>query len=186
MHVLDSPIRKQQTIGMLEMCRPARSTIDHAQKIGALFGMDALHHQIDCWLNPVAVLEDAIGFIGPDYLSSIRSPPEAARVTEPLSFRQVRFAPAEFLGQELVFRNVYGAANVLFQALVFDNRGTDATNVPDLTIGTHDALCCIEGRSFRQDSLDQVGHGLAILWVDTIQVFLNTGRFAGRIESVHP
>src|SRR3984893_8666755 len=106
-------------------------------------------------------------------------------MTEPLSFGQVRFAPAEFLGQELVPRNVYGAADVLFRVLVFDNRSTDAANVPDLTVGTNDTLCSIEGRSFRQDSLDQVCHGLAIVWVDTIQVFLKTRRFAGRIESVH-
>src|SRR6266478_10049540 len=102
----------------------------------------------------MVVLENAIGFIRPDNLSTVRSPPEAAGVTEPLSFRQVRFAPSEFLGQELVFRDVYGAANVLFQALVFDKRSTDAANVPDLTVGTNDALCNIEGRRFRQDSLD--------------------------------
>src|ERR1700675_3604080 len=106
-------------------------------------------------------------------------------MTEPLSFRHVSFAASELLGQELVLRNVYGAPNVLFRALVFDKRNTDAANVPDLTIGTHDALCSIEGRSFCQDPLDQVCHRLAIVWVDTIQVFLNTRRFAGRIESVH-
>src|SRR6266481_621378 len=107
-------------------------------------------------------------------------------MTEPLSFRQVRFAASEVLGQELVLRNVYCAADVLFQVLVFDKRNTDAAKVPDLTVGTNDALCSIEGRSFRQDSLDHVCHGLAILWVDTIQIFLNTRRFAGRIKSVHP
>src|SRR5258707_15396840 len=107
-------------------------------------------------------------------------------MTEALSFGQVCFTSPEVLGQELVFRNVYGAANVLFQALVFDNRSTDAANVPDLTIGTHDALCGIEGRSVCQDSLDQVRHGLAILWVENIQVFLNSRRFASRIEPVYP
>ncbi|MFZ1973284.1 MAG: hypothetical protein WAU89_10590 [Candidatus Acidiferrales bacterium] len=85
-----------------------------------------------------------------------------------------------------MFRNVYGAANVFFQVLVFGYGSTDAANVPDLTIGTHDPFCGIEGRSFRQDSLHQLCHGLAILGVDTIQVFLNARRLAGRIESVHP
>ncbi len=113
-------------------------------------------------------------------------PGPTARVTEPLGFGEVRFASPEVLRQELVLRNVYGAADVLFQALVFDNRDTDAANVPDLTIGTYDALCGIERRSFRQNSLDQVRHRLAVLWVDAIQVFLNTRRFAGRIEAVHP
>src|SRR5882724_2933688 len=154
MHVLDSPIRKQQTMGMLEMCRPARSTIDHAQKIGALFGMDALHHQIDCWLNPVAVLEDAIGFIGPDYLSAFGFPPEAARATEPLSFRQVRFAPAELLGQELVFRNVYGAANDSFQRPVLDNRNTNATYVPNFAAGAHNPLGDITSRGLCNHPVD--------------------------------
>src|SRR5258708_31746041 len=71
---------------------------------------------------------------------------------------------------------------MLFQALVVDKRNSDAANVPDLTIGTHDAFCGIEGRSFRQGSLDQVRHGLPILWMNTIEVFLNARRFAGRIE----
>src|ERR1700722_11943432 len=112
-------------------------------------------------------------------------PGPTARVTEPLRFGQICFAAPEVLGQKLVLRNVYGAANVLFQALVFDNRNTNAANVPDLTVGTNDALCGIEGRSLRQDALNQVCHGLAIMGVDTVQVFLNTRRFAGRIESVH-
>src|ERR1700751_5650443 len=107
-------------------------------------------------------------------------------MTEPLSFRQVRFPPAKFLSQELVPRYVYGAADVLFQDLVFDNRSTDAANVPDITIWAHDALCGIKGRTVRQDSLDEVCHGLAILRMDIIQIFPNTRRFAGRIESVHP
>jgi protein-S-isoprenylcysteine O-methyltransferase Ste14 len=40
----------------------------------------------------------------------------------------------QVLGQELVLCNVYGAANVLFQALVFDNRSTDAANGAAVTI----------------------------------------------------
>src|SRR5713226_4590542 len=119
-------------------------------------------------------------------LSVIRSPPETACVAESLGFCQIGLAPSEFLGHELVLRNVYGAANVLFQALVFDGRSADAANVPDLTIGSHNSLGGIEGRSFRRESIDEVRHGLAILWVDTIQVFLNSRRFAFRIETVHP
>ena len=47
-------------------------------------------------------------------------------------------------------------------------------------------LVASKRRSFRRESLDEVRHGLAILWVDTIQVFLNSRRFAVRIEAVHP
>ena len=107
-------------------------------------------------------------------------------MTEPLSFRQVRFAALQLLGQKLVLGNVQGAADVLFQLLVFDNRSTDAANVPNLTVGTHDALGGIERRSVRQDSLDQVCHELAILWVDAIQVFLNSRRCASWLEAVNP
>jgi len=69
-------------------------------------------------------------------------------MTEPLCFGQVCLTSPKFLGQELVLRNVYGAANVLFHALVFDNRSTDAANVPDLTVGTHDALVASKGEAF--------------------------------------
>src|SRR5260221_582429 len=147
--------------------------------------MDSLKNMFHSGFGGLVVSIDSKGFFRPEHLAAGKSAAEAARVTEFLRFRQVRFAPAKFLGQEFVLGNVYGAANVLFQALVFDNRSTDAANVPDLTIGTHDALCGIEGRSFRQDSLNQLCHGLAILWVDAIQTFLNTRRFARRIESVH-
>src|SRR5260370_35526943 len=98
-------------------------------------------------------------------------------MTEPLSFRQVRFAASEVLGQELVLRNVYCAADVLFQVLVFDKRNTDAAKVPDLSVGTNDAFCSIEGRSFRQGSLHQLCHGLAILWAHAITAFLSTTCF---------
>ena len=104
--------------------------------------------------------EDSESLLGPEVFVRGNIPAEAACVTESLRFRKIRFAPAEFLGEEFVRRNVYGAANVLFQALVFESRSTDAANVSDLTIGTHDALCGIEGRSFRSGFLDQVCHEL--------------------------
>ena len=72
-------------------------------------------------------------------------------MAESLGFCQIGLAPPEFLGQELVLRNVYGAANVLFQAFVFDS--PDAANVTDLTIGSHDSLGGIEGRAPRESPL---------------------------------
>src|SRR5689334_6926185 len=130
--------------------------------------MDPLQYQIGRRFHPGCVPVDPSRFLGPKYPLSTYFHSDTTGVAEPLSFRQVGFAPSEFLGQELVLRDVYGAANVLFQALVFYNGSTDPTNVPDLTIGAHDALGGIEGRSVRQDSLDQVRHGLAILWVENI------------------
>ena len=62
--------------------------------------------------------------------------------------------------------DVYGAADVLLEALAVDKRNTDATNVADLAIGSHDALGGVEGRRFRHESVDQICHGLAVLRVD--------------------
>src|ERR1700720_2362434 len=120
------------------------------------------------------------GFLCPDNLARVRFPPEAACVAESLGFCQIGLPPPEFPGHELVLRNVQGAANILLQALLFEDRNPDAANVSDLAIGPHDALGGIEGRSFRRESLDEIRHGLAILWVDTIQIFLNSRRFAVR------
>src|SRR3984893_19062118 len=100
-----------------------------------------------CFLRAIAV--NPKNLFRPEQRVGPHIPGPTAGVAEPLSFRQVRFAPAEFLGQELVFRNVDGAANVPFYALVFDNRSTDTANVADLTVGTNDALGTIEGRGFR-------------------------------------
>ena len=58
-------------------------------------------------------------------------PTKAACVTQPLSFRQIGFATPEFLSKDLVLGHIYGTAYDSFQSSVFDNRGTDATNMPE-------------------------------------------------------
>ena len=98
----------------------------------------------------------------------------------------MRLAPTEFLRRKFLLSNIQGAADVPFQFLVFDNGSTDAANVSNFTIGTHDALGGIERRSVRQASLDQVRHEFVILWVDAIQVFLNSRRCASWLEAVNP
>lgn len=65
--------------------------------------------------------------------------PQAACVAESMGFCQIGLAPPEFLGENLVLRDVDGAADVLFQAFVFDD-SPDAANVPDLTIRSHNSL----------------------------------------------
>ena len=127
-----------------------------------------------------------IGFVRPDNLSVIGFPPETACMAESLGFCQIGLAPPEFLGRELVLRHVYSAANVLFQAVFFGGRNADASNVPDLAIGPQKSLGGIGSRSFRREFLDEVRHRLAVLWMEPIQVFLNSRRFAGRVEAVHP
>src|SRR4029453_11073670 len=110
----------------------------------------------------------------------------AAGSAQSLSIKQRCFTSPELLGQKLVLGNVYGASDVLLQRLVFDDRSTDAADVPNLTIGSYDALGGIKARGFRQNSRHQLCHELAILRVHPIQVFLNSRRFAGRLETVHP
>jgi len=82
--------------------------------------------------------------------------------------------------------SAYARAIAELKQSVSDRTSAGAAIVPDLAIGSHNSLGGIEGRSFRRESLDEVRHGLAILWVDTIQVLLNSRRSAGRIEAVHP
>src|SRR4030095_5549052 len=110
----------------------------------------------------------------------------ATGAAQSVSLKQRVFTPPELLGQKLVLGNIDGASDVPLQRLVFNDRSTDAADVPNLTIGSHDALGGIKGRRFRQKSLDQLGHELPILWVHTIQVFLNSRRMVGRLEAVHP
>src|SRR3984957_3181441 len=86
-----------------------------------------------CFLRAIAV--NPKNLFRPEQSVGPHIPGPTAGVTESLSFGKVCFTSPEFLGQELVLRNVYGAADVLSQALVFDNRNTDAANVADLTVG---------------------------------------------------
>src|SRR5271156_396204 len=90
-----------------------------------------------CFLRAIAV--NPKNLFRPEQSVGPHIPGPTAGVTEPLRFGQVGFTSPEVLGQELVLRNVYGASNVLFQVLVFDDRNTNAANVPDLAIGSHDA-----------------------------------------------
>jgi hypothetical protein len=54
--------------------------------------MDPLENKFDVGYRRSVVLEDSKGFLGPDDLAGRDSPAETPRMTEPLSFRQVRFA----------------------------------------------------------------------------------------------
>src|SRR5258707_15338842 len=68
--------------------------------------VNPLENAFHCGVGGAVVSIDSEGFFRPEHLACGELPAEAARVTEPLSSRQVRFAPAEFLSQALVFRNV--------------------------------------------------------------------------------
>src|ERR1700691_2151595 len=85
-------------------------------------------------------LKDSKGLVRPEDLSARNLPSEASGVAESLGFGQVGFAPSELLGQEFVLSYIYGAPDALFEALAVDKRDTDASNVTDLAIGSHNAL----------------------------------------------
>src|SRR5277367_2032613 len=72
------------------------------------------------FLRVIAI--NAKDLLRPEQSAGRQVPGPTPRVAEPLRFGQVCFTSPEVLGQELVLRNVYGAANVPFQALFFDNR----------------------------------------------------------------
>ncbi|KAF5408614.1 MAG: hypothetical protein Udaeo2_11730 [Candidatus Udaeobacter sp.] len=148
--------------------------------------MNALQCPIYGWPDRRLITKNPKVFVRPNQLPGGYIPAKAAGVTERLRLLAIRLAATELLRRDFLLRNVYGGADVILQLLVFDNRSTDAANIPNLTVGSHDSLGSIEARSFHQDSLDQVCHEFAILWVDAIQVFLNSRRCASWLEAVNP
>src|SRR6266853_5368979 len=57
---------------------------------GRVFRMNSLHNKFPGRSGRSVVLEDSKGFLGPNDLIRGRLPPETPRMTEPLSFRQIR------------------------------------------------------------------------------------------------
>src|SRR5277367_6775461 len=135
---------------MLEICRSRLSAMNDLFKVAAVLRMDAPRHGVQGRLGSF-VFEDAVGFIRPDSLTGVRFPSKTSRATQPLRLRQICFASAKFLGQNLVLCNVDGAADILFQLLPFCRGSADAPYVPDLAARTHDPLYGVERRTFRQD-----------------------------------
>src|SRR6476659_5986475 len=80
---------------MFEVITSLGCAIDNLLYERPVVGMYAPHHRIYCWFNRGIVLEDAIGFVRPDSLSTVRFPTEATCVTEPLCFGQVGFTAAQ-------------------------------------------------------------------------------------------
>src|ERR1700678_3171828 len=161
--MLDRSAGQKQTILVLEVGPGFGRALNDFLLRRTVLGMYALYHQIQSRLLGAIVLEDTVGFVGPENLPIGNLPAEAARLAQPLRLRQVHFAPAELLRQQFVFGNVNGATHVALELLVSKRGSTNAANVSDLTIGTHDALGDIQGRSLGQDSIDVFGHGRTIL-----------------------
>src|SRR5580658_1919255 len=110
--------------------------------------------------------QNTVAFLRPVPDIVIWTPCPTARPAESLRLRKVGFAPSELLGQELVVSDVNGAAHVLLEFLAVGRRNADATNVADLAIGSHNALGGVERGALRHEAVDQIRHGLAVLWMD--------------------
>src|ERR1700722_8823072 len=181
--MLHGAVGHLQPILEIESLAVARCSLDLLLDQFAVLRMKSGESNSQRRLRIRIVLKDSEGLIRPEYLPAGNPPSEAAGVAESLGFGQVGFAPSKLLSQELVLRDVDGAANVLFEVLAVDIRNTDATYVADLAIGSHDALGGVKGRSILHEPVDQFRHGFAVLWVDETQIFLNARRLARRIEA---
>src|SRR5260370_40643325 len=106
-----------------------RCSVDLLLHQVAVLAMNSREDKIHRRFRPRITLKDSEGLVGPEDLPSGDLPAKAARMTEPLCFCQVRFAPAEFLGPALLPRNVYGPTNGSSQRPVRDNTNTNATDV---------------------------------------------------------
>src|SRR6266699_202117 len=148
-NILDAIVGKEQTILAIDGAADGRSSFYEFKHKITILGMNAFHDHVKRDHGRRIVFEDTIGFIRPDMLSTAWSPTKAACVTQPLGFRQIGFATPEFLRQEFVLRNIYGVAYDSFQNPLFYNRGTDATNMPDFAVRSHNALGDIAPQTFR-------------------------------------
>src|SRR5258706_997916 len=81
--------------------------------------MYALEHHVYGWFLGAIVFENAIGLVGPNDLSGVRFPPEAACMTEPLSFGLISFTAQDGLFRKFTLRDIhYRADNFVVACLV--------------------------------------------------------------------
>src|ERR1700722_12544556 len=72
--------------------------------------MGSLHHMVYCHLGAGLVTHDPKSFTRPIQLSAGDVPPEAARMTEPLRFREVSFASSQGLLGAAPFNSLFSFA----------------------------------------------------------------------------
>src|SRR5882724_7518199 len=104
--VLDRIVRQQKTTFHMTIFSIAVRLIDAFLNKSPVLRVNPLQNAFHRGIGGAVESIDPEGFFRPEHLACGELAAEAARVTEPLSSRQVRFAPAEFLSQELMFRNV--------------------------------------------------------------------------------
>src|SRR4029077_12079452 len=85
----------------------------------------------------------------------------------------------------LVLRNIHRSADDSLQGAILNNGNTNATDISNFAVGSHNPLGDITSRSFRHHFLDKRSYELAILRMDKGEVFLKAGGFLGRIKTVY-
>src|SRR6266404_6734453 len=93
----DGTIWHEQSIFKIKIFAILRRALDCLFHEGRIFRMNPLVGKFDGWLRRLVILIDAKGFLGPDELAGGRSPAEAPRMTEPLSFRQICFTAPQLV-----------------------------------------------------------------------------------------
>src|SRR3984893_16455258 len=82
---------------MLKILSILRRPLNCLFRQGRFFRMNPLKNKFPRRYRRSVVLEDSKGFLGPEDLAGGGPPAEAPRMTEPLSFRQVRLASLQLL-----------------------------------------------------------------------------------------
>src|SRR6267154_3429497 len=93
-------------------------------------GMNSIEEHLDCgldlWIAPI----DAVSFLRPGKFSLGKITAKAARVTEPLPFRQIRFPPPQLLSQFFLLGDVHRSADKPSNDSVFPERHSNAADYP--------------------------------------------------------
>src|ERR1700739_837924 len=93
--ILDGSIRHQQSMFKIEISPIQRRALDCLLDEGHIFRMNPLKNEFHGGFRGGGVLEDSKGFLRPENLAAGGPPAETARLTEPLSLRQVRFPASQ-------------------------------------------------------------------------------------------
>src|SRR5262245_2453683 len=107
-----------------------RRALDRLFHEGRIFRMRALENELHGRFRRWIVLEDSKGFLRPVELVGGSPPAETSRMTESLSFRQVRLTTPELLGQILMLGHVQRGADESLEAPLIEARDP---NPPDMS-----------------------------------------------------
>src|ERR1700731_486567 len=97
MDIFDGTIRHHQAIFMLKILPILRRALDGLLHERRIFRMNPLENKFHGRFRRSVILEDSKGLLRAEDLAGGGPPAEAPRMTEPLSFRQVRLAPLQLL-----------------------------------------------------------------------------------------